>query len=354
MTGLCYNRPLMSQKRPFHRLVQIIRTGLKNKKVRGILQVLVSLSLLTYFVYDVGLNTLVADLAAIDKRWYLAAFVLFQVNIIIRAYRWYILLHSLNDGASFAHLLYLYYLGFFANNFIPSGFGGDVVKIANLRQHYGRGAEALSSVIMERLTGLMGSSIVALAALALNALGHTASISLPMYMWVIIVFTSMGIPLSFVILRGVDILAVLARTAPSVQRLPRYDSFENLVNTVHRYSWSVLTYSLFISLPFTISLVFIQYSIAVGLGVDLPISVFFLFVPMMALVNLLPIAFNGLGTRDGVYRLLFVPVGVTPSLAFAMSLAFYFLRFTTGLMGGLLYAVRSVQQLAQVPRAEKL
>lgn len=344
----------MQKQNFFRRLMQTARKLFKDKKVRGIFQLLLSLALLAYFVQDVGLDNLIQSFLTIDKTWYLAAFLLFQFNIIVRAYRWYILLRALNDRPPFSHLLYLYYLGFFANNFLPSGFGGDIIKIVNLRQRYGRGAEALSSVIMERLTGLMGSSLVALTALALNALGHTTSVDLPMILWAVIIITSVGIPLAFMALRLMDLPALLERYLPSAQRLPRYTSFENLVNTVHRYPMPVLAYSLVITLPFTISLVLIQYFIAIALGVDLPLSVFFLFVPIIAILNLMPIAFNGLGMREGVYTLLFVPVGVPPNLAVAMSLAFYFLRFVTGLIGGLLFAIRSVQHLARTPKAEKL
>ena len=68
-----------------------------------------------------------------------------------------------------------------------------------------------------------------------------------------------------------------------------------------------------------------------------------LFVPVIAIINLLPISFNGLGMREGVYQFLFVPVGVADASAIAMSLAFYFLRLSTGLIGGILYALRSAR-----------
>ncbi|MDX1414361.1 MAG: hypothetical protein R3293_09220, partial [Candidatus Promineifilaceae bacterium] len=98
----------------------------------------------------------------------------------------------------------------------------------------------------------------------------------------------------------------------------------------------------------------IQYSIAQALSVDVPFTLFPLFVPLIALINLLPIAFNGLGVREGVYLFLFVPVGVLPQEAIAMSLAFYFLRFSAGVIGGLLYAFSSVARLMRSPHAENL
>jgi hypothetical protein len=141
---------------------------------------------------------------------------------------------------------------------------------------------------------------------------------------------------------------------PFIRRLPKYNYVERLVETVHRYPWPTLLQSLLITFPFTLSLIFIQYSIARALLVRLPLSVFSLFVPIISLINLLPISFNGLGVREGMYQFLFVPLGVSQASALAMSLAFYFLRFSAGLIGGLLYALHSVTQIMRSPQAKNL
>ena len=60
--------------------------------------------------------------------------------------------------------------------------------------------------------------------------------------------------------------------------------------------------------------------------------------------------FNGLGLREGIYTFLFVPVGVPAATAVSMSLAFYFLRFSAGLLGGLMIAIRSVVQFVRAPQ----
>lgn len=318
---------------------------LKNKKARGVLQVLLSLTLLALLLNQVGLQEVIAVLSRLDLAWYIPAFLLFLLNIVIRAYRWYILLHSLNDRPSFGRLVYLYFVGFFANNFIPTGFGGDVVKVVSLRQQYGRGTEALSSVVMDRVTGLLGSSLIAIAAMIWNTSKNSAEIDLPGGLWMAIAAISIGIPAGFILLRWTNPFYFLEEHFPRVGRIPFYNKFEELAETVKRYPWPVLLRALAISIPFTLILVLIQYSIAQALGVDLPLSIFPLFVPIIALINLLPFAFNGLGVREGVYLFLFVPVGVAPEEAVAMSLAFYFLRFGAGLVGGVLYAWSSISHL---------
>ncbi|MFO7662538.1 MAG: lysylphosphatidylglycerol synthase transmembrane domain-containing protein [Chloroflexota bacterium] len=324
------------------------------KKLIGLSQILLSLVLLVWLFRRVSLAEVVQTLANIHWGWYALAFLLFQLNVVIRAWRWYILLHTLNDRPRFTYLVYLYYIGFFANNFIPSGFGGDLVKVVSLRQSYGRGAEALSSVLMERVTGLVGSSLIALAALLWNVAAHTMTLELPAVLWALIILTAGGIPLAFLIARLSNPLTVINRYYPKTPSLPFYSKFENLVNTIHRYPPRALLFSLLISLPFTLNLILVQVTIAWALGIHLPFRIFALFVPIIAIINLLPITFNGLGLREGIYTFLFVPIGVPAATAVSMSLAFYFLRFSAGLLGGLLYALRSVLHFARAPDAQKL
>lgn len=328
---------------------------LKNKKTRGILQLLFSLALLTWLVSRVGLDEIASVLADIDWAWYLPAALFFLLNLLLRTYRWYTLLSALSDRAPFFELFYLYFLGFFFNNFIPSGFGGDIAKVVSLRQEHGRGVEALSSVVMDRLTGLMGSSLIALVVLLWNGarvwLGQPGTdLNLPPALWASVALVSIGTPLGFALLRWSDPLGLLSSLLPFTRRFSADARVQRLVGTVQQYPLSTLAKALLISIPFTLMLVLTQYSIARALAVELSFYLLFLFVPIISIINLLPLSFNGLGMREGVYQLLFVPVGVPGASAIGMSLAFYFLRVSTGLIGGLLYAIKSISNITRASR----
>ncbi|MGD8997507.1 MAG: lysylphosphatidylglycerol synthase transmembrane domain-containing protein [Anaerolineae bacterium] len=320
--------------------------------MRGILQLALSLALLAWLANRVGFDVVVSTLAGVSWTWYLPAFLVFLGNVLLRAYRWHVLVTALGHRVSYGRLLYLYFLGFFFNNFIPSGFGGDVVKVLSLRRDQGRGAEALSSVVMDRLTGLIGSASIALVVLIWNGIqswfgAGTTELNLPSILLVITALVSIGIPAGFVLIRWVDPLELLSRHLPSAHRVTDNPGLRKFVRTIRYYPPRALVAALSVSLPFTVGLVVIQYAIARALTVDVPFYLFFLFVPLIAIINTLPVSFNGLGMREGVYQFLFVPAGVSSASAIAMSLAFYFLRVAAGLIGGLLYAVKSVRRLAR-------
>jgi len=336
---------------PQNRIVTLSRTLLKDKRVRGILQLALSLALLAWLANRVGFDAIGSTLADISWAWYLPAFVVFLGNVLLRAYRWHILVRALQQEVSYNRLLYLYFLGFFFNNFIPSGFGGDVVKVLALKQKQSRGAAALSSVLMDRLTGLIGSALIGLIVLAWNGVqawlsGGTTPLNLPAPLVMITALVSFGIPAGFMLIRSVDLLELIGRYLPFTRRVTTHAGLQKLVRTIRGYPLDALLQALSVSLPFTVGLVAIQYGIARALAVEVPFHLFFLFVPIISIINTLPISFNGLGMREGVYQFLFVPVGVSSAAAIAMSLAFYFLRVAAGLIGGLLYAVKSVRKLA--------
>jgi uncharacterized protein (TIRG00374 family) len=335
-----------------NRIFLSARNLLKDKRVRGILQLAFSLALLAWLANRVGFDVVVSTLTGVSWTWYLPAFLLFLGNVLLRAYRWHVLVRALQQDVSYGRLLYLYFLGFFFNNFIPSGFGGDVVKVLALQQDQGQGAEALSSVVMDRLTGLIGSASIALIVLTWNGIQSwfsrsTTELNLPSLLLLITALVSIGIPAGFLLIRWVDPLELLSTHLPFSRRVTTNPGVQKFVRTIRCYPPHALLGALAVSLPFTVGLVAIQYGIARALAVDVPFYLFFLFVPIIAIINTLPISFNGLGMREGVYQFLFVPAGVSSASAIAMSLAFYFLRVAAGLIGGLLYAVKSVRRLAR-------
>lgn len=334
------------------RLVGFIRSLLNNKRVRGLLQLTFSVALLAWLVNRVGLAVIFDTLAGVSWKWYAPAFLLFLGNVFLRAYRWYVLVSALEQEVPYGRLIYLYFVGFFFNNFIPSGFGGDVVKVISLQKDQASGAEALSSVIVDRLTGLIGSASIALVVLAWNRIqfwfgGSTTDLKLPPLIMVAIAFISVGAPLGFLVIRLVDPLELIGKHLPLARPITTRSGVQKFVRTIRRYPPEALVRALSVSIPFTIGLVAIQYAIARALSITVPFYLFSLFVPIIAIINVLPISFNGLGMREGVYQFLFVPVGVSSASAIAMSLAFYFLRVTAGLIGGLLYAVKNIGRLVR-------
>jgi hypothetical protein len=78
--------------------------------------------------------------------------------------------------------------------------------------------------------------------------------------------------------------------------------------------------------------------LGLGLGLVLPLPAYFVCIPVILLVMLLPITMNGLGTSQAAFVWCFGALGVARAEAFALSILFVALGIVGNLPGGVLVA----------------
>jgi uncharacterized membrane protein YbhN (UPF0104 family) len=104
-----------------------------------------------------------AELTAALKRvsiWYfLAALLVMLISRMFVVVRWHILLRSAGVDISFWRTAMITFTGLFANNFLPTTIGGDVVRLAGAMQLGYDRAICLASMVADRLIGMAGMLI---------------------------------------------------------------------------------------------------------------------------------------------------------------------------------------------------
>ncbi len=79
------------------------------------------------------------------------------INQLIMAVRQVILINWLNGNLSFFVSFKIILVGFFFNNFLPGGIGGDLIRLHYLKRYSGLSySESASSVFIDRLLGFVG------------------------------------------------------------------------------------------------------------------------------------------------------------------------------------------------------
>ena len=306
------------------------------KKLLNLLKVVLSLGLLAFVLLSVGAKDAFNALRGFDWRFLVVAFVLFQLGLVIRAYRWLVLQRALGVSVTYSRLVVLYFVGFFFNTFLPSGFGGDVVKMFELAQHSRRGAESVSGVLAERIVGLLASCLLALVGLGFGF----RLVPLPV--------TVVIAALTLAILGGGWVLLQrdLWERFPLIGQLARQERVRKLSAAMLAYDRRSLLVALLVGIVFTVVQAWSTLYVALALDVHISFLYFILFTPVISAVTTLPISLNGLGVREGVYVVLFTQAGVPAPQAMAMSLVIYVLRLCAGAIGGILYAASGVRGLA--------
>ncbi|MEZ4617984.1 MAG: lysylphosphatidylglycerol synthase domain-containing protein [Caldilineaceae bacterium] len=87
--------------------------------------------------------------------------------------------------------------------------------------------------------------------------------------------------------------------------------------------------------------------IARSLSVQVPALYFFLFMPLIWLITMIPLSLNGLGLREGAFAFFFGLIGVAAPEAISISLLVYSCRLLSSVVGGILYAYAAVGRQLQ-------
>ena len=102
----------------------------------------------------------------------------------------------------------------------------------------------------------------------------------------------------------------------------------------------VLWRAMLLSFALQINVVVHYYVLSVSLEFGVPLSAFFLIVPVAIVTMMLPISINGIGVREGIFALLLSAYGVDSEAAIALAWISYGFILLQGLLGGLVFALR--------------
>lgn len=261
--------------------------------------------------------------------------VFFQIGIFIRAARWQVLLKGLGLNPGFMRLTGLYFAGAFFNTFLPTGFGGDVVRVLEVGRDV-KPSDGLATVIIDRASGLF-----VLFVLALLALPFQFDL-FPMQLNLLVIGVSVVGIIGWFILTSTDLLVRLVSQLP----LPGLDKITDLLRAIRRIGpgaiWGAVGYSVL----FNVVLIVSFWLTARVFGINLPITVFAVFTPLASILLLLP-SIQGWGVREPTNVLLMGAVGVTPEAAVAFSIGTYLLTFSNGVIGGIYYAMYTLGSVTQ-------
>jgi uncharacterized membrane protein YbhN (UPF0104 family) len=301
-------------------------------------RILISGLLLAWVLTQAGLASLAAAARDADFGLYGLALLLAVLGILVRAARWHWLLRSVGARVSYGRAVYLYFIGAFFNTFLPTGFGGDVVRVLEI----GPGAtsqQAAGTALVDRLTGFIMLFVLALAALPFAYSLLPANLTLP-----IAALAGAVLVASLLLFEG-RLIRRLTNWLPA-KLSPAGDAW------IGR-TYAVITAcglrgvggALLWSLLFNLLLIVESLLVSRALGLTVPASLFFLFVPVTTAALLVPISIAGLGVREGLYVTLLGQVGVGATQAVALSLATYSLDVAMGLIGGIVYLVAGLMGL---------
>jgi glycosyltransferase 2 family protein len=302
----------------------------RRRYLPNVLKVVVSMGLLTLVISQADLGAVWDQVGRTDPVGLLLAFLVVQAGVMLRAGRWMALMRGLGDRSPYGTLVYLYYVGAFFNTFLPSGFGGDAIRIYELNQG-GSTASSISTVLAERALGLLVQFAMALIVLPFAWQLVPSEIAILLLAIVVLAFAGTALFMSRAVMNWI-------RThVPLAKRVLGHAKVQALYASFHRYPRQSLVQAVGVSLVFTVTLILSQLLLGRAIGIDLGVAHYAVFVPVLSTLLLVPITIGGLGVREGGYVLLFGQAGVAQDQALALSLLTYAMALVSGIIGGVLY-----------------
>ncbi|NUM73075.1 flippase-like domain-containing protein [candidate division KSB1 bacterium] len=89
--------------------------------------------------------------------------------------------------------------------------------------------------------------------------------------------------------------------------------------------------------------IFIIYLVGRSLGIELAIWHYFIYIPLITTIALLPVSLAGLGIREGAFVFFFAQAGVAQAQALSLSLMIFAQSVALALLGGLWYLLAKEQ-----------
>ena len=288
-------------------------------------------------IWGIGPASLWAVFRTISVTWFFLAVLCMGVVCLVGTIRWQLILQVQGLDLKFSRVVSIFFVGMFFNAFLLGSTGGDVIKawyVAHETHH--KKAEAIITVIVDRLIGLLVLFVIALVMMSIfyhRVFEDKRLIGFSIFTLAVVVMTLTGTILG--LWKGfADKLPGLRAW---LKKLPKYDMLERMVNA----------YRVYVSHPVVLVKTVLQsvcvhffsmvsiICVAKGLNITTAGWVdYFLYLPIINSLAAVPISFSGFGVREGMYVGMFAQVHMPEVQALALSLIGYLASLIWSLVGG--------------------
>jgi len=315
--------------------------NLKRSRLAAVLSWLrpvIGIALLAVLLQIVPLRSVLQQLKAADPIPLALGFVVVFAALLTSALKLWLLVRTAVPDAPFLGVLRAYYVGSFFNNFLPTGVGGDIMKIAELTRRRVPAGHGAACVVVERATGVL----VVMALASLVSLGRPDlfdQLELPAARWPMAALglgTFAGLGLAYAAWRGPLKAFLKSRREKAVfGRIYRVISafyvFRNRPATVaDALGLSVVLYGL-VAANIVV--------VARAVSADVPPGTATAILPFVKIPEMLPVSVGALGIREGMLTYCLGRLGLAHAQAFGLALLLRLLTCFHSAIGGCLYAL---------------
>ena len=316
--------------------------GLSPRALRRI-KIAVSALLVAVLLWFLDLEAILAALAGTDPALLVLALAMVLANRVLMPVKWNMLLRARAIRLSHIDAVRIYTISSFLGLVLPPTVGADSVRSYYLNRRGLALSDTVASIAVERVFGLVVLLAFTVTGFVLLVdLLRTGSIPWQAFSLALTAITAAALVAVLVSFsdRFRRLAGTLAGRADSSRlgRLAR--GVDRLVGAYQDYRLHKGILAAFCALTAVeLCLVIVRsYVVALALGVELPLVVYFAFLPFVTLMNRMPISFDGFGINEALFIYFLALFGVPGEQGFVIGLVNHML-FLVGVMPGAVFYV---------------
>ncbi|NLB55287.1 MAG: flippase-like domain-containing protein [Lentisphaerae bacterium] len=269
-------------------------------------------------------------------------FLFLFLNSLLSSLKWRLLLGADKIKVSFPRLLKSYLVGTFFNLFLPSSIGGDAYRIYSIGRHTEKMSQSFASVFIDRLSGFLALGIIGLIA-SIIELSRSDGLKLILVPAALLIALATAVVIAF--------NPPFARSIFNTFRLNKIvrlnSLFEKSLNsfTVYRNKPKMLVKIMILSFVFQMIAACSIFILSKSIQLEIPLAMFFIYVPIITVLEAIPLTIFGLGFRDAGYSMFFKHVGIAEfeKTAAAMCLLYVASTLLYSMIGGVIFLLERAE-----------
>ena len=262
------------------------------------------------------------------------------VAIILKSAKWKIIVNSIKPEFPLAESVKAFFVGFSFSTITPAKLG-DFIKVLYINDEQCGLGKSISTVVIDRLIDIvLLFSIAFIGIYGFSVFYHIEILSISTIILIVAgilagLYTVLHRPLLSALLKPFFTIFVPKHLKSKVTLY--YDDFFSGLFTFYQDRSRFIS-SVTIGIISWIPPFIYGYLLALSIGIDTGVLFFVLVIPVLSLLDLLPISISGIGTRDVALIFLFGLKGISPEQAVAFSLLYLFMSYwLIALIGAAVY-----------------
>jgi hypothetical protein len=309
---------------------------------------IIGLAIFVFIIRNTGIGQIRSTFDGIEPIDLLLFPVFTAAIILIRGYRWQYLMRLVGIRYSMARSGAVWTIGFFAAAITP-GKVGDAVRAFYVSQETGRNVgECFLTVFIDRLMDLVTVVLFGIVTILLFSYQYIRIPSI----WVILLASLGGLFLIFLLLNR-NVTKTLVRPVFTVFFPKKYKetlsmSFNSFYDSLALYvrEWKGTLKAFLLTVGYWVLVFGLAWYVAFIMGIEVSFYYIVIIMPIVTLVELIPISVSGLGTREATVIYFFSVIGIASAEAVGFSIVYLIVGTYITSVIGLLFWLRNPVKLS--------